>query len=127
MKLKRISFMRIENRIGLGDVLPNLADMLRYDVAFQNQADPHLIAFPVFHTKDGNLGGGITHGRWNSFGVLVKYLPTEKDDALNVQSIDKTQWLTYRHPRNEHDQPNYARLVPVTLEAYCQAKDPRDL
>ncbi len=125
MKLKRISFMRVDNRIGLGDDLPKLADMLRYDVAFQCQADPHLIAFPVFQTKDGNLGGTITHGRWLSFGVLVKYL-TDAQEAL-AKGYKQSQWITFHHPRNEFDQLDYSKLVPVTLEAYCQAKDPRDL
>jgi hypothetical protein len=45
--------MRIKNRFGPDDELPNLASLIRYDVAVPNQADPHFIAFPVFHRKDG--------------------------------------------------------------------------
>ncbi len=117
MKLKHISFMRLVSRHG---DLGNLADMLRYDVAFQSKAEPGLVAFPVFQTKHGNLGGHITYGRWDSFGVLVKYLGGE-EDTPSVHPM--SQWFTYCHPRDQNGQVDYGRLVSVTLEAYVNAKD----
>ena len=126
MKLKHISFMRLESRFKNG--LPKLADMLRYDTAFQSQQDPHYVAFPVFITKDGNLGGQITHGRWHSFGVYVKYIPKESEaDSLSIHSIHKDQWITYRHPRTENGPCDYGKLVPVTLEEYICAKSTESL
>ncbi len=106
----------MESRVG--DTLPNLQDMLRYDVAFQSVADPHLIAFPSFATKSGTLGGRVTQERWYSFGVkLVGW-----DDNLTLGSIHLKEWVTYRHPRDKNGQEDYSKLVQVTLQAFCEEK-----
>jgi len=124
MKLKNISFMRLESRFGVNDKLPNLADMLRYDVAFQSTVSPEYVAFPVFGTKHGNLGGRITHGRWDSFGVRVKYIEDAAEQVLSQAARTKPEaWVTFRHPRNEYGQLDYSKLAPFTLEAYLSAKD----
>lgn len=132
MKLKRISFMRLESRFGPGESLrtdqdhgsPKLADMLRYDVAFQSTVSPEYIAFPVFQTKHGNLGGNINHARWHSFGVYVKYISDEAGEVLSKASQTKPDaWITYRHPRDAEGRYDYHKLVPVSLETFCSAKD----
>lgn len=126
MRLKRISFMRMESRFGSD--LPNVADMLRYDVAFQSKVSPEYIAFPTFGTKDGNLGGTVTVNRWHTYGAVLRFLENEVILVLSQASRTKPDsWVTYRHPRTVEGPLDYKQLVPVTLEAYCQAKDPRDL
>jgi hypothetical protein len=128
MKLKRISFMRVENRFGPADALPKLADMLRYDTAFQSTISPEYIAFPTFRTKYGNLGGNVTGARWHSFGVTLKFLEPAAIETLVRAVCDKPDaWMTYRHPRDEHGAYDYTKLVPVSLEAYYQAKDTNSL
>lgn len=121
MKIKRILFMQVESRFGH---LSNLADMLRYDMAFQSTVDPEYIAFPVFQTKDGNLGGNITTARWHSFSVDLRFLPPAALELLSKAARTKPEaWITYRHARNEHGQFDYGKLVPFSLADYCTAKD----
>jgi hypothetical protein len=135
VKIKNITFYRATSR---HRELTDIQDMLRYDVAFQSKKDPSLIAFPVFGTKQGNLGGKITTGRWDSFGIKLErvdrngqvirggnwreYQEHVSEDLLTPLTIHLADWITYRHPR-VNGQIDYTLLQPVTLEQYKVAKD----
>lgn len=123
MKIKKISFYHVESKYR-DKTLPDLRDMLRYDVAFQSRSNPDLIAFPAFQTKQGTLGGAITVGRWDSFGVRLKPVGRNEEDILTIHSIFPDEWLTYRHPRSANGPYDYTKLVAVSLATYRNAKDP---
>jgi hypothetical protein len=67
MKLIRLDFYSTDTPIDLSERA--ICDMLRYDFAFFNERVPCILAFPVFNTKRGRLGGNITFGRWHTYGV----------------------------------------------------------
>lgn len=117
MKLKRITFARVKSRYGDSEPL-DIRDMLRYDIAFQPKSDPSLVAFPVFHTRGGDLGGKITHDRWRTYGFIV----TEITDPATVAGLkfgmNREDFTTYRHVA-----PDYRRLVQYTLAQYIAAPD----
>lgn len=125
MKLKKIAFFKITSRHNSG--LPSLQDMLRYDVAFQHQERPEIIAFPIFHTKYGNLGGRITHGRWQSFGI-GKMTSLGDEEARDLKfGLQAEKWTTYVHPARRNGPTDYSRYVPVSLAEYLAAKDHREI
>ena len=121
MKIKAIYFTRLRPRFGDFEDL-DIRDMLRYDTAFQSKVDPTLIAFPVFQTPQGDLGGGATAGRWDSFATRLEDLRDEREIADLKFGRDDSQWITYRHVGN-----NCRDLVPFTLAQYREAKDLRAL
>lgn len=75
-----------------------IADMLRYDLAFQHPTDPSLIVMPVFKTPNGNLCEQITFGRWQSFSTRLEVIKDETTlDTLRFSD----DWFTYVH-ENSH-------------------------
>jgi len=116
MKLVKIEYKRIT---GKWEIPP---DMLRYDTAFMSDNRPGIVMFPTFKTKNGNLGGKITTGRWNSF--LIGLLPVRDE----IPIIDpKDNWYTYRHPKTGGGPLDYSGLEKVPMEKYLTAKDTNEL
>jgi hypothetical protein len=90
---------------------PAHADMLRYDLAFCNPADPSMIVFPQFKTRQGKLGGKVTIGRWDSFCMRLAIIPEEAMGG----APDISEWFTYEHSATGHG------LHRVTFAEYVQA------
>ena len=116
MKIKRIRFMKIEQDCVGNDI----RDMLRYDCAFISDAHPGIVAFPVFKTKHGDLGGPITVDRWRSFGV--KFEPHDIDDAKAFElrdELSRDKWHTYRHVRDDASLlMNWSKLVKTDIDDF---------
>ena len=93
----------------LQETIPQHADMLRYDTAFHDPADPSRVIFPRFKSVGGNIGGIPTSARWASFMISLT--------ATNQFTDDFAKWITYRHTR-DHE------LTPVTLEDYMKGERP---
>jgi len=68
-------------------------DMLRYDMAFVNDADPTLIAFPLLSS---GYGGTITRGRWDSFDIQlrgVEHAPNVGEGERFIESrLQEEHW-----------------------------------
>lgn len=88
----------------LGEKLPRHADMLRYDRAFHNPADPSEIIFPRFK---GYSASRITYDRWRSF--IMKVEPAR----AVVENAD--EWITYVHSPGA-----FTELKPKTLREFMQ-------
>lgn len=89
-----------------GEIVPQHADCLRYDLGFCDPKDISKVLFPVFSGKDGRTSPHITRGRWTSFGLLV-----ERFDKDFIEPLD---WITYRR---EGEGP----LAPITLAEWLTA------
>jgi hypothetical protein len=129
MKIGRVFFHKV---VGYEGDLQVPKDMLRYDVAFINDAHPGVVAFPVFSVpKLGAFGGKVTHGRWHSFlYVLTHHALTGEQVRDHKLSITSGGWYTYRHPSimTVYKGPvDYGSLVRVELEAYLKARDTNEL
>lgn len=84
----------VEIRAELEETDSCIADMLRYDLAFQHPTDPSLIVMPVFKTPHGNLCEQITFGRWQSFSTRLEVIKDETTlDTLRFSD----DWFTYVH------------------------------
>jgi hypothetical protein len=115
MKIKRLTFARIKSLFG---DQTEFDDMLRYDTAFQWQADPHVVVFPVFVTKHGDLGGKITTDRWRSFGFTVEPIDDQEEiDHLKFE-LRFEEWITRRALA-----PWNRTLLAFTLASFVAAKD----
>jgi hypothetical protein len=115
MNMKKVIFARLYPLMGNAS---HLEDMLRYDIAFQYAEDPLLIAFPVFQTKSGNMGGRITQARWESFGVRISVVNRQETARLQAD-LKPEEWITYRNIRDE--------LKSFTLAQYLTVADTREL
>ena len=119
MKIKKYSFARLTSRF---PDATDVADMLRYDIAFQSVSDPTLVVFPIFHTGAGNLGGKITGDRWRSFGITVT--PITDDNIVEDLKfgMNPDDFVTFRHVA-----PDFKTLVKFTLTQYRDAKNQLEL
>ncbi len=111
-------------------------DMLRRDIAFASDDDPGIIAFPTFKTRKGNLGGSITEGRWDSFGVRIDEITDPETLAhLRISLVANPQrWVTQRHPVSvvgrferggligEARRRDYGSFIPITLATFLDHK-----
>jgi len=117
MRVSNVVFYRTPVPVH-GDGL--LADLLRYDVAFTQEADPALVAFPSFATPVGRMGGRCTVDRWAASAVILERAGGPAlSDVLSY--VGAGVWTTYRRP------PGRGTLVPVTLRQVLQAKSLADL
>jgi hypothetical protein len=105
MKLQKMTVMRMSgNHLEIGD-------MLRYDFAFACTEYPDYVVFPQFKTKDGTMGGRITHGRWESFGVKLMPLDKKILDAIADHVLEfPEKWKTRLHPSYSNDE-----LIPMSI------------
>lgn len=126
MKLIRVLFYRADRPVLRADDDPrgDARDMLRYDFAFVDPADPTLVAFPTFKNGLGDvrLDRRVTPDRWASFDVRL----TRTDPPIDGTSRH-AEWITYRHPRDAYGRLDYGKLVPVTLAAFLDAKRAEDV
>lgn len=118
-KLVKVIFRRLPAGAPRYSEDEGLADMLRYDHAFQYEDDPTLIAFPVFRTDAGNLGGVVTRDRWRSYGIKVME-PAVPLGGLALLLENKTRWTTFLHPKKEDGTTNFSVLKAVNLEEFLE-------
>lgn len=119
MKLKKSNFTEISLLPDVdwsSTVKEYIVDMLRYDGAFINLEKPGVVAFPMFKTKEGNLYGICTLGRWKSFGVLAIGDPKPNADYESDMHQNPDKWITFRHD-------NSSDHVQFTFEDYLKVKD----
>jgi len=123
-----VNFQKITARIGKLD-MESIRDMLRYDLAFVHPDWPGIVAFPVFRTKYGNLGGTVTKKRWQSFAVNVGAIGLSTGghyELVEHMNRHADSWLTYQHPTVGHNPTDYGRLEPFSFKRYLEIKDHRD-
>ena len=125
MKISRTFFFQPTTEFGREE-LYRAKDMLRYDLAFISHKHPGIIAFPVFKTPRGVVGGVPTLARWRSFGITIaRLVPTEEYKHGWYETGE--EWFTERHPRDEDGRMIYSQLVPVTLKQFLEAKTIHEL
>lgn len=116
MKLIKTTFYKVEGESSYG-----IDDMLRYDTAFVHDGAPGIVAFPMFRSKRGNLGGTPSHARWSSFGYRLTPLTKEPREMSQ-------DWYTTHHPRDPRTRAlDYGKLEKVTLAQCLEANDIFDL
>lgn len=124
MKLKKMQFAEIQlkqDQEWNKEVISHIKDMVRYDGAFINRDVPGIIAFPTWKTKEGDLYGKQTTGRWNSFGVKISPLTMSLPTMLQQDPfLVPDAWITYRTD-------NASDHVEFTLSEYARAKDSEKL
>lgn len=120
MKLKKIRFLRITRKYYDGTSDKDVADMLRYDCAFMSEQHPDIVAFPVFKTKYGDLGGRITVDRWRSFGVKIDLHDVDGVEAFELrEGLSRDKWFSYRHAKDDSgDATNFSILTKVSIDDY---------
>ena len=119
LKVKDVKFFRMEMAYRhLHEEF--VQDMLRYDRCFQSDTDPNLIAFPVFKTKEGDMGSTEpTLARWASFGIKL----TQETKGFGFrENWTNMPWTTYRHPDVEGHATNYGILEKVSLDKIRESK-----
>lgn len=114
IKLVKVLFRRLPAGAPRYSEDEGLADMLRYDHAFQYEDDPTLIAFPVFKTEQGNLGGVVTRDRWRSHGFKEMAVAVPLGSIALLQE-EPLKWTTMVHPLKDDGRPDYAVLKAMTL------------
>lgn len=79
-----------------------LADMLRYDAAFINDAMPGIVAFPKFRKRgQGTWGGTPTTSRWRSFALQLKHV--ESDFEAQIKWSQDADWYTFKYNSNTQE------------------------
>jgi hypothetical protein len=120
MKIKSFMFYKAGCRFWLHktkeQIMEDMADMLRYDGAFCDPANPSLIAVPTYQ---GQLKHGATEARWNSFSIYLTQLP-----EMPLSFVDTAaSWVTAKHPGGI----SMENLKFYTLEQVLAAKNNFDL
>ena len=159
-KVTKVTFMRargqaLVNRLDPGylkaigqdpnapDWHPVEPDMLRYDLAFVNDEEPGLVAFPTFSSGHG---GKVTIDRWHSHGYQLKPI-VERSGVEEGQRVSTGRneawhrldyfeqrenvkagrgWFTFRRPLGNDGTPDYSALAKVPLTMFLE-RHPNDL
>lgn len=120
MKIKSYAFYRAEcvfwRRKTNSEIVRDMDDMLRYDGAFCDPQDPHLIAVPTYQ---GQLKHGATEARWRSFSIKLYPLVEPPESWLRAAA----SWVTAEHPRGI----SIAPLKLYTLAEVLAATNSYDL